>query len=155
MHKWLMSNTDRQILILQPSECDLKAGQMKRSWMPCSGRSGHRQSRSRSYNCAVWHYISSQFQRRKHTACGHKSTAEPEAGEWRESLRRNKRDGRRYREQRYSERERERGEVLLSKPHPSPAKPPFLPLPLFPCWNLFILGLFLLGELFPRNMMDD
>ena len=135
MHKWLMSNTDRQILILQPSECDLKAGQMKRSWMPCSGRSGHRQSRSRSYNCAVWHYISSQFQRRKHTACGHKSTAEPEAGEWRESLRRNKRDGRRYREQRYSERERERAwwgsalqtaSVSCQTPFSSPPSVPLL-----------------------------
>ncbi len=68
----------------------------------------------------------------------HKSTPEPEAGEQRgrnkerarEESGRNKRDGGKYWAERHRVREGmqwECGELLLSKPHPSPAKPPFFP----------------------------
>lgn len=130
-------------------------------------RSGRRQLRSRSYNCAVWHTYPGNFREgsTQHAVINQclnprQVNGEEEKNECEDRERgRNKRDGKRYCGGRYRARERgiqsERGEASLSKPHPSPAKPPFLPLPLFSCWNLFILGLFLLCELFTRNMMDD
>lgn len=148
---------DRQSFPVSHFDIHLKTVWREHNWALCSGHSGHRQLRSCSYNCTAWHTYPTNFREGStlHAVINQCLKQRQVNGE-REQMKREREESKLKRWDRELGRGRGREEVakFCAPNHIRLLPNPFLSLPLFSCWNVFILGLFLLCELLTHHMMD-
>lgn len=141
-------------------EYHLKTGQMEHKWMLRLERSGHRQLRSRSYNCAVWHAYPGNFRegRTRHAVINQCLNPRQVNGEKEKNESEKTAGGTKEMDRDIEERDPEGYSESVIR-FRSPNRICLLPDPFFPSLcslaEIHLFWDYFSSELFTHNMMDD